>query len=96
MSDNWFDELDPVEKALMFFNWIEDFNDESKLLENQGYLIGSFINPEMVQKLLGGGRKFEATDDEFDEFSNKLLEKNRQEDKGKETGRRRRKRKIKE
>lgn len=79
MSDPWFEQMDPVERALMFFNWIEDFNDEQKTLENQGYLIGSFINPEMVKKLLGAsGETFESTDEEFEKLSEKILETNRQ------------------
>jgi hypothetical protein len=45
--------MDPIMRAWMFNQWIEDFNDEFKLLENQGYLIGSFTNPEAVRKILG-------------------------------------------
>jgi hypothetical protein len=80
MSDPWFEEMDPVEKALMFFNWVEDFNDEQKALENQGYLIGTFINPEMVKKMLGGDKEFASTDEEFEKLSEKILETNRQEE----------------
>jgi hypothetical protein len=76
--------MDPVMKMWMFNNWIEDYNDEYKLLENQGYLIGSFINPEMVKKILGKDAKtFAASDEAFDKFSKELFAKNREEEKPK-------------
>jgi hypothetical protein len=84
--------MDPIMRAWMFYNWIEDYNDEFKLLENQGYLIGSFTNPEAVQKILGkGDQQHASTDEEFEELSNKLFTK--QDEK---LTHRRRKRKIQE
>lgn len=74
-DDNWFEELDPMIKAWMFYSWIEDFADEFKLLENQGYLIGSFFNPEAVKKILGkGSETHTSTDEEFDKLTRKLME----------------------
>ena len=49
-DDPEIENMDPVMRAWMFYNWLEDFQDENKLLENQSYLIGSFINPELVKK----------------------------------------------
>ena len=62
-------------KAWMFHSWVEDFFDEHKLLENQGYLIGSFINPEAVRKILGTDtEKFVSSDKEFEELSKRIRE----------------------
>lgn len=67
--------MDPIMKAWMFHNWVEDFFDEHKLLENQGYLIGSFINPEAVRKLLGTDTEtFISSDKEFDDLSKRIRE----------------------
>lgn len=69
-------------RAWMFHNWIEDFYDEQKILENQGYLIGSFINPELVKRALGSdSEKFVSSDKEFDELSKRILEDNRTQEK---------------
>lgn len=85
--------LDPIMYAWMFHNWVEDFNDERQTLDNQGYLIGSFINPEQVRRILGADSEtFTADDKEFDELSNRILEQNR--DQEKKLKKRKRKRKI--
>ena len=79
----------------MFHSWLEDFNDEQKMLENQGYLIGSFINPELVKRLLGADSEtFTSSDKEFEELSKRIIEQNRSEDKA--LKKRKRKRKLKE
>lgn len=81
-------------KMWMFNNWIEDYNEEYKLLENLGYLIGSFINPELVKKILGKDAKtFTASDAAFDKFSKELFASNRAKE---EPKKRRQKRIIKE
>ena len=70
--------MDPIMRAWMFHSWVEDFYDEHKTLENQGYLIGSFINPELVKRVLGSdSEKFVSSDKEFDELSKRILEENR-------------------
>ena len=77
----------------MFHNWAEDFNDEHKLLDNQGYLIGSFINPTLVRQILGSDSEtFTSDDKEFDELSNRILEQNKEQDK--KLKKRKKKRKI--
>ena len=69
-------------RAWMFHNWVEDFYDEHKMLENQGYLIGSFINPELVKKVLGSdSEKHVSSDEEFDAISKQILETNREQEK---------------
>lgn len=64
--------------ALMFNNWIEDINEENKRSQDLAYLIGSFINPEMVKRILGtDADTYQSDDEEFEEFSKKLLEQNK-------------------
>lgn len=59
----------------MFENWLEDKKDNAEITKNHAYLIGSFINPEAVNKLLGDGTKFESTSEDFDE-STELVRNN--------------------
>lgn len=67
--------MDPIMRAWMFHNWVEDFYDEHKMLENQGYLIGSFINPELVRKVLGhDAETFTSDDEEFENLSKRIRE----------------------
>jgi hypothetical protein len=95
-DDPELENMDPIMRAWMFYNWMEDFEDENKLLENQGYLIGSFTNPELVQKMLGkGSHDISSSDEEFEETSRRIMEINKKidEEKNKKT-RKRKKRKI--
>jgi len=74
--------MDPIMRAWMFHNWIEDFYDDHKLLENQGYLIGSFTNPEAVRKALGHDTETHVSDDKEYEtllknIRNQSLEENK-------------------
>lgn len=81
-DDIMFEEMDPIMRAWMFHNWIEDYNDEHKQLENQGYLIGSFSNPEAVRKALGIGADIHTSSDkEFDELSMRIREEGKEKDK---------------
>jgi len=81
-DDPEIENMDPIMRAWMFHNWIEDFYDEHKTLENQGYLIGSFINPELVQRVLGkDSETFVSSDKEFDELSKRIREQNDTQDK---------------
>jgi len=90
------EDMDPVMKAWMFYSWIEDYNDEFKLLENQGYLIGSFINPEAVKRAMGNGMEVHASDEkEFEDTLKKIREGSKKDqEKAANTSKRRRKRKI--
>jgi|SRR5271165_7194227 len=97
-DDPIIENMDPVMKAWMFYNWIEDFGDENKMLENQAMLIGSFTNPELVQKMLGHGvTKSVSSDEEFEKISKLIMEEDEQfEKEQKQTRKRKRKRKIEE
>lgn len=51
----------------MFEQWLADQNDKYELAKNQAYLIGSFINPQMVKDMLGTGPgNYVTTDEEFE------------------------------
>jgi hypothetical protein len=70
--------MDLVVRAWIYHNWIEDYNDEYKLLENQGYLIGSFTNPEMVRKILDKDKNtITSSDEDFDKLSKEIVDANR-------------------
>jgi hypothetical protein len=88
--------MDPIMKAWMHLSWVEDYNDEFELLKNQGYLIGSFTNPEAVQQILGKGQEtYTSSDEEFEETSRRIIEESRHLAEQNLTGnRRRRRRKI--
>ena len=95
MDDPRIEEMDPMRKMWMFYNWIADQTDKAELAKNQAYLLGSFWNPEAVQKLMGtGGTSHKSTDAEF-EKSTEMMEKEIQQANSKER-KRKRKRKIKE
>jgi hypothetical protein len=98
-DDPEIEEMDPLIRTWMFYNWIEDYTDEYKMLENQGYLIASFIDPEGVRKLIGQDSSTHAsTDEEFEATSRKIREANKQlranDGKTEKSGKRKRKRKI--
>lgn len=81
----------------MYYNWMEDYEDERVSLDNQGYLIGSFINPEAVKKLLGkDGETISQTDEEFEKTSQGMFRQFREEDAARKatTTKKRKRRKI--
>lgn len=62
--------MDPVQKAWMYNNWIEDQKDNVELAKNHAYLLGSFWNPEAVKQLMGDSNTYTATDEDFEESLN--------------------------
>ena len=62
-------EMDPVLKLWLFNNWLQDQDDDVEITKNHAYLLGSFINPEAISKILGDSNKFESTDEDFDKSS---------------------------
>lgn len=50
----------------MFYNWLEDQKDNSELAKNHAYIIGSFINPEAVKKLIEDNA-YKSDDQDFEE-----------------------------
>jgi hypothetical protein len=76
-DDEFWDDLNPVLRAFMYNNWVQDQNDEVEVLKNHGYLIGGFINPDMYRKIHNNKEiKSAETDEEFErkteEFFNNL------------------------
>ena len=61
-------EMDDTTKTWIFFSWLEDKDEHSLLLRNQGCLIGSFWNPKAAEELLGIGNshKMSVSDEEAD------------------------------
>jgi len=89
--------MDPIMRAWMFHNWVEDFYDEHKALENQAYLIGSFINPELVRKILGKDSETHVSDDkDFEETLKAIRQQSIEENKSLKKRQRKRKSKLKE
>lgn len=96
-DDPQLEDMDPFMKTWMYVNWLEDFEDEKKMLDNQGYLVGSFINPEMVKKILGhGSETFASSDEEFEKTSQMVAEASNKIEEEKQKSTRKRKRKIKQ
>jgi len=61
------EDMDPILKLWMFENWVADQNDDVEMVKNHAYLVGSFINPEAVKKLLGeSGQVHKSSDEEFE------------------------------
>lgn len=59
----------------MFNHWVEDYNDNWKLLENVALLIGSFENPEAVRKILGkDSETFRSSDKDFEDTTRQIEE----------------------
>lgn len=76
-DDPFINEMDPVQKIWMFYNWFADQKDIVEVAKNQAYLIGSFHNPEAVKKLLDQENNSHiSSDEEFDETSRMVLEGN--------------------
>ncbi len=94
VDDPKIEEMEPMRKMWMFYNWLTDQKDKAEFAKNQAYLIGSFINPEAVQKLLGeSGTTHKSTEAEFAKTV-EMME--REVERANKPNRKRKKRKIKE
>ena len=85
--------MDPVQKAWMYNNWIEDQKDNVELAKNHAYLLGSFWNPEAVKQLMGDSNTYTATDEDFEESLN-IVRNSRKESLPNNIPNKRRRRKI--
>lgn len=98
-DDPFFEEMDPVQKIWMFENWLGDQLDKGELAKNHAYLLASFDHPEAIKQIMGGGNVHMSSDEEFEESSRMVQEMNMKSlnlAKKEQTGRKRRKRSIKE
>lgn len=93
-DDEKIESMDPFVKAWCFNNWVQDQNDKVDLAKNHAYIIGSFINPEAVKKIIGDGNTYSTTDEEFEKSTKMVMESSKAEDSTK-SQRRKRKRKLK-
>ena len=67
-DDDFIENMNPATRMWMFYNWMEDQNDDVELVKNHAYLLGSFWNPEAVKKLTGqSGQTISSTDEEFEQ-----------------------------
>lgn len=64
----------------MYASWAEDYNDQFEMLKNHGYLVGSFINPEAVKKVLGKGTSDYSSDEESYEKTLEMIRKQSKEE----------------
>lgn len=86
--------MDPVQKAWMYNNWIEDQKDNVELAKNHAYLLGSFWNPEAVKQLMGDSNTYTATDEDFEESLNIVRNSRKESLSNNNTPNKRRRRKI--
>jgi len=66
-DDEEIQNIDPILKSWYYFNWLAEEENKYELVKNLGYLIGSFIDPDRVRQLMGGGQVHISTDEEFEE-----------------------------
>lgn len=67
--------MDPVLKSYLYNQWLADQRDDGELARNHALLLGSFWNPEAVDKMLNAD-VISSTDDDFDESSRWVREAN--------------------
>jgi len=75
-SDPFISEMDPVLKMWLYQNWLGDHKDQAELAKNHAYLLGSFSNPEAVQKMMEGN-SHESSEEDFEDTW-KIIEESKQ------------------
>jgi hypothetical protein len=65
-SDPFISEMDPALKIWLYQQWIGDHRDDGEIAKNHAYLLGSFSNPEAVQKAMNDN-VHESSDEDFEE-----------------------------
>ena len=58
--------MDPVLKIWLYEQWLGDHRDDAELAKNHAYLLGSFSNPEAVQKMMNEN-VHESSDEDYEE-----------------------------
>lgn len=76
MSDPFFEQMDPVEKLVMFYNWLEDKKDNYELAKQHGLLVGSFINPDAAKKMSDDSNVIKSSEQDFEKSMNLVKEIN--------------------
>lgn len=58
--------MDPVLKIWLYEQWLGDHRDDAELAKNHAYLLGSFSNPEAVQRMMNEN-VHESSDEDMQE-----------------------------
>ena len=67
-DDPFITEMDPVQKMWMFYSWLEDKNENHESYKNHAYLVGGFVNPTMLQKIIDSDNdRVAISDQDFEE-----------------------------
>lgn len=65
-DDKWFEEVDPLLKAYMFEQWLQDQIEAQELQRMNAILVGSFTNPEAARNMLkSDSPDFTSSDEDF-------------------------------
>lgn len=67
--------MDDYTKMWLFYSWIEEREEKSKLMKDFGCFVGSFYNPEMARKIkeMENGQGYESDEKGLD-MATKLVE----------------------
>lgn len=89
-SDDWFDEMNPIEKRWIYESWIADQEEQHKFTRDYVVMSGFFTNPEMAKQLQKiDNPDYSSSDDDFDK-SIQMIEEDKRSNKAKVKKRRRR------
>jgi hypothetical protein len=67
--------MDPVQKMWFYEHWLGNHRDNAELAKNHAYLLGSFSNPEAVQRMLNPN-VHESSEEDFEESCKMVTEAN--------------------
>ncbi len=87
--------MDPVQKMWMFYSWIEERKEEVDFHKNQAYLIGGFINPSMLSKIINKDENVvSSTDEDFEKTLEMIKESGKDMENNASLRKRKRRKKI--
>jgi hypothetical protein len=92
-DDPFITEMDPVQKLWMFYSWVEERKEIQNAERDQAYLIGGFVNPSLLQKMLNEDSNSISTSDEDFEQSLKIIKDSHQDTENTASLKRKRRRK---
>lgn len=74
-DDPKINDMDPVLRLWMYYNWLEDIKEKVEITKNHAYLIGSFTNPEAVKSMMDDHKNsVSVSEEEFEESSKMILD----------------------
>lgn len=87
--------MDPVQKMWMFYSWIEERREEVDFYKNHAYLIGGFINPSMLSKIVNKDENVvSSTDEDFEKTLEMIKDSNKDMENNASLRKRKRRKKI--